>query len=328
MADGRGLPHALLLVGPEGIGKGAFGKFLASKMLCEAQGERPCGVCKACHWFAMGNHPDFAHVQPEADALNDEVASDTEKKKASRQIVIAQIRALEEFVFVGAMRDGSRVVLIEPAEAMNSAAANSLLKILEEPPSNIYFILISSKWRQLLPTVRSRCRIVAMPKPAHAEAQQWLMEQGLAGAAKHLAYYGAAPLLAAEASASGRDKATDKMLASLLEPGRDSLALAAKWESLLAGKGDGGLSMENLVAAIQKSLYDLAVTKSLGHGRFFQPLQDKVKALAESASLVNLIRCYNELIKMRMLANHPLNPRLFLEELAERYLRALASERK
>lgn len=97
----EGLPHALLLTGPQGIGKGVFGQALVARLLCEApRAEAACGACPSCRWLAAGNHPDFRHVMPEADAEVDEPTPESDKKK-SRQIVIDQIRGLEDFVFIG-----------------------------------------------------------------------------------------------------------------------------------------------------------------------------------------------------------------------------------
>jgi DNA polymerase III subunit delta' len=322
-----GLPHALLLIGPEGIGKGAFGWALTARLLCEAPGaEGACGACPSCRWLAAGNHPDFRHIIPEADAAVDESGLETDKKK-SRQIVIDQIRALEDFVFIGSHRNGPRVVLIEPAEAMNVPAANSLLKILEEPPASVYFILISSQWRRLLPTVRSRCRVVNLPRPTLSQARGWLVEKGGATAEELLALMGGAPLLAWDERERGRGGALIALLDSLAEPGRDPLALAGRWESQLQLKGEAGLTMETLVGVVQKWLFDLAQQKMVARGRFIDRRAQAANRLATTSSVAGLIRCYNDLLKMRRMANHPLNQRLYLEDLAERYLRALATDR-
>lgn len=325
-ATSTGLPHALLLTGPDGVGKGLFAKALAARLLCEApQADGACGSCPSCRWFVAGNHPDFRHVIPEADAEKDTDSADGEKKKASRQIRIDQIRELEDFVFIGAHRDGGRVLVIEPAEAMNLAAANAVLKILEEPPASVYFILVSSSWRRLLPTIRSRCRILKLGRPPLPDAQAWLQQQDQPTAAELLPLMGGAPLAALRESEGGRGTALANLLGALAEPGRDPLALAGRWEAQL--KNDGGLTMETLVAVLQKWLFDLALHKLAGRTRFLDGRGEKLAAMLAKAPAQGLIRCYNDLVKMRALASHPLNPRLFLEDLAVRYLRALAVDR-
>jgi len=327
-ASAAGLPHALLLAGPDGIGKGAFAQALAARLLCENMtGHGACGACPSCRWFASGNHPDYRYVIPEAESEGENEPADGEKKKASRQIRIDQIRALEDIVFIGGHRNGARVIVVEPAEAMNISAANALLKILEEPPPSVYFILISHQWRRLLATIRSRCRVLTLSRPPLAEARQWLARKNDVQAAELLSLMGGAPLLALQESERGHGSALTGLVASLAEPGQDPLALAARWETHLQLKGEAGLPMESLVATVQKWVFDLAQQKLAGRGRFLDDKAATARQLVNKATATGLIRCYNDLVKMRALASHPLNPRLYLEDMAERYLRALRAER-
>ena len=122
------LPHALLLRGPAGIGKRDFAAAVAQGLLCEqpASALTACGKCQACHWLASGTHPDCRVLQPEiAEAGDDDEPTDKKKK---RDISIAQVRSLEDFINISAHRNGAKVVLIQPAEAMNVNASNALLK--------------------------------------------------------------------------------------------------------------------------------------------------------------------------------------------------------
>jgi DNA polymerase-3 subunit delta' len=324
--NSNGLPHALLLTGPEGIGKGRFARGAAARLLCESPVDTDvaCGKCPSCHWFVSDNHPDFRHVIPAADVESDEAGSDGERKKGSRQILIDQIRELEDFVFVGGHRNGARVVVVEPAEAMNPSAQNALLKILEEPPSSVYFILVSSQWRRLLPTIRSRCRTMALPRPSVEEAQAWLSRENEKPAVALLPLLGNAPLLAVAETARGRGSILVSVLESLTDPGRE---LASRWQNQLQLKSEAGLPMEAFVQLIQKWLFDLALFKLSGRHRLGASRKNSIQQLTDKASAGALIRCYNDLMKFRALASHPLNPQLFLEDIAERYLRALATER-
>jgi DNA polymerase-3 subunit delta' len=317
-----------LLTGPEGIGKGHFALAAAARLLCESPVESDaCGKCPSCRWFVSDNHPDFRHIIPAADVEPDEPASEGDRKKGSRQILIDQIRELEDFVFIGGHRNGARVVVVEPAEAMNHSAQNALLKILEEPPSSVYFILVSSQWRRLLPTIRSRCRTMALPRPSVEEAQAWLKSEKAKSAVDLLPILGNAPLLAVAEAERGRGSILVGVLESLAEPGRDPLQLASRWQNQLQLKSEGGLPMEAFVQLIQKWLFDLALFKLSGRNRLGINRKSSIQQLADKASASALIRCYNDLMKFRALASHPLNPQLFLEDVAERYLRALAAER-
>lgn len=324
----NGLPHALLLTGPEGIGKGHFALAAAARLLCESSVEAdPCGHCPSCRWFVSDNHPDFRHIIPAADVELDEPVAESERKKGSRQILIDQIRELEDFVFIGGHRNGARVVVVEPAEAMNHSAQNALLKILEEPPASVYFILVSSQWRRLLPTIRSRCRSMALPRPSVLEAESWLKRENENSAVALLPLVGNAPLLAVAETERGRGSILVSVLESLIEPGRDPLQLASRWQNQLQLKGEGGLPLDAFVQLIQKWLFDLALFKLSGRIRLGVKRKNSIQQLTDKASAGALIRCYNDLMKFRALAFHPLNPQLFLEDVAERYLRALATER-
>src|ERR1700679_2265424 len=133
------LPHALLLHGPKGVGKFEFARAAANFLLCQraAAGlSQACGECIACLLLAQGNHPDFFLIQPESESVEAaegeaEPSAAEKKKKPSRQIKISQIRDLLDSIQTGTHQGGRRVILLAPAESMNTATANALLKTLE-----------------------------------------------------------------------------------------------------------------------------------------------------------------------------------------------------
>lgn len=320
------LPHAMLLVGPAGVGKTAFSEQLAALLLCEsiAPGLGACGRCNACRWLDGGNHPDFRRVAPDGDGEADEgaiekVAEKTKKRSASI-IKIDQIRELEAFVGVGSHRNGRRVILITEAEAMPPAAANALLKILEEPPASLYFILVSSKHKSLLPTIRSRCRVIVFGRPEEATATAWLANAGLEKqAARYLDLAGGAPMQVAQWNEQGQLAAIDALVDSLISPPADPIVLAARWDGLL--KGDGVFRMENLVEGVQRWLFDLAQERMTGEIRYHRgwPRPKGLETLNPTA----LLTAWRELGQSRRSARHPLNQLLFLENIAAHFLRAL-----
>lgn len=155
--------HAYLLQGPAGIGKRALADCLAARLLCQQpQPLEACGQCKSCHLLAAGTHPDLYLLQPE---------------EVDKAIRVDQVRELVDFVVQTPQLGGRKVVVLEPAEAMNPNAANALLKSLEEPAGNTVMLLVSHQPSRLLPTIRSRCVQQRCPLPGPAESIAWLQLQ-------------------------------------------------------------------------------------------------------------------------------------------------------
>lgn len=333
-ADRENMPHAMLMGGPEGFGKLRFAQALAARLLCERRqktadsAEMACGDCSSCTWLASGNHPDFRQIQPEEDEQAGEESVDEAQAAASGRkagrgpIRVDQIRALTDFVYIGSHRHGNRVIIISPAEAMNPAAANSLLKILEEPPAGVYFILLSNSWRRLVPTLRSRCRSIIFGRPELSQAERWLNGEGVKMPSQLLHLVGGAPLLAAEWAEQGRLDIYQKVVEALANKPLDPVAIAMKWAALL--KGEQGFGLPQLVETVQKWVFDLVLLKLAGGLRYHEAWRELLEKLAAQASGVGLIACYNDLLRIRSVARHPLNAQLFLEDLATRYLRSLS----
>ena len=156
------LPHALLLSGPGGVGKQQFAEALIARLLCVTPGEAACGHCHGCHMLAAGYHPDLLRVSPE---------------EGKRQIRIDPIREVNAFVAQTAQQGGHRVIVLSPAEAMNVAASNALLKSLEEPGQRTLFVLLADIPSRLLPTIRSRCQHWSLAVPAESACLPWLAER-------------------------------------------------------------------------------------------------------------------------------------------------------
>lgn len=148
----RTFPSALLLWGLKGLGKYHFAEQLSAWLLCEHRKNNlsgdPCGQCASCQWLDAGTHPDQLILTPESD---------------STRIKVDAVRTIHAFSERTSHGGQHRVIIISPAEAMNSSAANALLKILEEPFDNTIFILVSHHISWLLPTIRSRCQQCYFP---------------------------------------------------------------------------------------------------------------------------------------------------------------------
>ncbi len=213
------LPHAVLLHGTAGLGKLLFAQWLAQGLLCERRGAelQPCGQCASCKLYAAGSHPDLVLVFPEED---------------KQQISVDQIRAANERLSMTSSRSGYRVAIIEPAHQMTVAAANGLLKTLEEPGQRSLIILVTSQPSAMLPTIRSRCQQLGMRTPQSSEAQVWLEQQtGKRLPAELLSYACGAPLKALE-YAQGRFEALRQSMSpgvQALAEGGDVTQIAQSW---------------------------------------------------------------------------------------------------
>jgi DNA polymerase-3 subunit delta' len=308
------MPHALLVHGPAGTGKGEFARSLAASVLCEAPKARiACGQCPSCHWFSQGNHPDFREIIPEAAAEDEEGAEESAKPEKAKSVVIKidQVRAVADFVALSTHRAGYRVLVLRPAEAMQPAAANALLKTLEEPPPATLIVLVSDRPARLLATIRSRCRQVALPMPPRAQALQWLKEQGVAGGEAALAHAGGAPLLARQLAEPQEEELRRRLVAELARPsGADPLQFAANIDRT---------AIERTIHWMQTWVQDLVRVKLAAEPRHHAEQAAVLKARARGADLEALFALDRELATARALAAHPLNARLVAEHLLMKY---------
>jgi DNA polymerase-3 subunit delta' len=158
-------PHALLLVGEEGVGKRTLAYAFAAAWMClNRTPAGHCGACAAClRWSDEGQHPDLRVLRPDPD-----------------QIKIDSVRAARQWMSFAPTTAPFRFIILEEAHKLNPAAANALLKMLEEPPDGYAFLLTATATDLLLPTIRSRCRIVRLaPMPPEKLAEQLQARYGL-----------------------------------------------------------------------------------------------------------------------------------------------------
>jgi DNA polymerase-3 subunit delta' len=215
------LPHALLIIGQQGCGKRLLADQLAFALLCERpdnEGQR-CGECAACGWLRAGTHPDLLSLGPEEDG---------------KAIKVDQIRALCTELSMKSHAGRYKVAMIEPAEAMNVNAANSLLKTLEEPTDSTLLILLSASPGRLPATIRSRCQRIQIATPDSSSAQRWLISRGISPeeAIRCLRLADGAPLKALKLTVSDSSRLPNQRLEQLVQiyDGRlDPLAAAGEW---------------------------------------------------------------------------------------------------
>lgn len=215
------LAHALLLAGPRGIGKQAFAAALAAWLLCEQRGEQACGQCRSCQQHAAGTHPNHHLLTPGVD---------DKTGKPRRDIGVEQVRDLGERLGLTAHYGQAKVIVIHPADALSTASINALLKRLEEPQADTYFLLVSERPQSLPATLRSRCQRLRLTAPSAAQAADWLSEQGVRDDAVLLDAVGA-PMLALELAGNDgiqRRKVWARELGEVAARKRDPLAVSAQ----------------------------------------------------------------------------------------------------
>jgi DNA polymerase III subunit delta' len=306
-------PHALLLAGRRGVGKHVLAMHFARSLLCESplSGGGACGVCPSCAYVATGSHPDLRVIEPVVfDADGNATAVDV--------ITVDRIRELTEFIQLSTHRLGAKVAVLTPAEAMNPAAANALLKTLEEPPSGTYLLLVSHQPGRLVATVRSRCRVLDVVEPDPAMSAQWLVDHHVQKAPLLLAEAGGAPLLALELADDVVQRDRAMLLADLARPARLSpVAFGARLDA--SPKDERKPQLANAVYWLLTWVADLAIVRAGGAPKFNPDHAASLSRLAARLAPVALFRYYQELLRQRALLNHPLQPRLVAEALLFEY---------
>lgn len=289
--NAKHLPHAILISGAKGTGKQAFAEALVSSLLCESPMENyyACGECKGCHVKSADVHPDYFQI-----AL-------VENKT---QIVVDQIRELNEFLHMSRSYSGSRVAFINPAETLNVNAANSLLKSLEEPADNTVIILLTSQLSTLLPTIKSRCQILHLATPSKEVALQWLSQQTIQHKPEDLLEMANGQPLHAleldnEENFERRNDFSNDLLSVVMQQ-KSITEISKKWQNT---------SKYELIG------WQIHWVQQLIKYHFSPAQQKPILQLPHAIDDANLWQLHDQLIKFRRLAHTSLNPQLFVENM-------------
>jgi DNA polymerase-3 subunit delta' len=330
--------HAVLLHGAAGIGKLDLALDTAETLLCEQRAADAafaeasaarggaCGRCAGCVLIAAGHHPDLRVIRPqvlaEADGrtppgLDGEAAGADSRTRASREIRIEQIRELAEWATLTTHRGGPRVIVIEPAESLNTPASNALLKVLEEPPPRTVFLLVSHRVDETLPTLRSRCALLRVALPPPAEAIGWLQQQGIEQPQQRLIEAGGAPLLAAQSERNGLSPELHDRLLALLRKGARLTAA----ELVAAVPRD--VPVGGSVALFQRWGWDFLAFSLAGVVRYHPQEVAALRQLATRWPVAEACSWMTELRIARSFADHPLNAKLAIEGMLLSYVRSI-----
>jgi DNA polymerase-3 subunit delta' len=309
--------HAWLLHGPSGLGQYTLGLELAAAWLCDAStADGPCGSCDSCHAIDVRTQADLLVLMPETAMLalgwplSEKAQSDIDekKRKPSREIRVEAMRDAIEFAQRTSGRGRGKVVLVYPAERMNTITANALLKTLEEPPGDMRFLLATEAAHQLLPTIRSRCLGHPMRWPAHEQAIGWLVGEGVpaADAPVLLRAAGGRPEEALALSRAGRDARQWTLIPKAIARGDVSVL--------------GDCTPAQAVDVLQKVCHDVLAARSGAQPRFFA-----AGDLPAGGGPAALGAWWRDLAGEQRTAEHPFNAGLMLEALVARARTALHS---
>jgi len=312
---GERLPSSLLLLGVSGLGKGALARALAKSALCSAPVSLSdaCHECKECLLFDSENHPDLRVItNDEVEVKAGEVTA-SDDKKIKQLISVKSVRGLAEFSGTKPHRGYAKVVVINPAENLNQSASNALLKILEEPPEFLHFILVAKHIQSVIPTIRSRCLRHHVLPPSDEVASNWLKNE----AGDHLESEELMRLvsrLASNAPLATREllndqqflEAREHIVSALGQRRIDVFQLAVFCEKV---------DPEHLRKILYPLIHDLLILEAGGEPYFYLDMKDRLVDVTQNTMGTSLVRWMDELSDYLKSIHHPLNRRLALEAL-------------
>ncbi|QQN87090.1 DNA polymerase III subunit delta' [Acinetobacter variabilis] len=293
------LGHGLLFYGKKGCGKEAFAQqFLAWVLCLNRQPKGPCGECGSCQWLKADTHPNYVYI-----------STDEDNKKQNAKIKIEKIRDL--LPFVQQTVDGWRVIVIEPAEALNIASSNALLKTLEEPGENIVIILLADHYLKLPATIRSRLQHFALDRISSAQFSKYveaqLPEAGSSQQQLLMNLSNQMPLQAIEVAQSSwlplRQEFMEDWKKLVIQKNMP-MAIATKWNKSLSF-GEFGQMFEYLLS-------DLICVKL---NQAVKNIDLDFNVLAEQYSLETLFKIYEDFQRAKQYLEQNVQSNLVLDEL-------------
>ena len=294
------LPHAILLAGPAGLGKRELADAFARSLLCDSPREdgHACDACRACKLVAAATHPDLVRISFE---LRDD-------GKPRTELTVDQMRALGARLALTAQFGGAQIALIDPADAMNHAASNALLKTLEEPTPGTIIVLIADFPSRLSATIRSRCQRIEFRAPENKIALQWLAAQGVGArpAAEALDASDGNPGLALDWARGEAMKLRGEVAKDLRELNAGVAApfdVAQRWS-----RDESDLRLRFAASLVQQQGRALAQAVSSRHAG--GPL-----ALTRAVDLAKLAAWFDRANRTRDLLRGPIRPELAMLEL-------------
>ncbi len=303
------LPHAMFLYGNQGLGKTDFAIALANALLCKqpTENHQACGMCQSCLLLAANTHPDLYHLKPVP-------AENTKSKKPALNIRIDDIRTLCNQLNQTSQYGGYRVAILEQADQLTLAAANSLLKTLEEPGRDTLIILTSARSHRLPVTIRSRCQLLRFTVPDVSQSLSWLKQSSQAAGATekqlqqalHYAFGSPLSALAYLQEAEPQQVLAEAMTAGI--SGKSSLPYAAKLAKFSKLQTlEGMLIWTSDLTKLKACGADVGITN--------EQYRNKLQTLAGKVNQQRLLRFYDQLNFNVVHASIAVNEQLLWENL-------------
>jgi DNA polymerase-3 subunit delta' len=256
----------------------------------------------------VGNHPDLMCLVPEVLQTHFVPEKD---KKPSKAIKVEQLRALENNFTLSSQRGGRKVVLIYPAETLGTVPANALLKTLEEPPVNTFFIVVSQLWSQVLPTIRSRCVVQTLSEPTQAAKVAWLDAQQVLHPKRWLE-------LAAGKVDKALSMAQDPLWMPLLKL-MPYLLQGVRTDAMGLANDMSKAELKRVVEVLALWMSDLMAVGQGASARFFATQTPSIQQIVEHLDIERAAQFAMQLSHMARLAEHPLSARTQCEALLLEY---------
>ena len=284
------LPNAILLCGETGGGVYNLATNFIASVFCEnPEHDIACGKCSSCVLLNDDSHPDLFKL----------TVSDDENESKSKNITVDMVRKAIDFAYLSTHRAGKRIIFIENTNLLNINSANALLKILEEPPSYVLFILITDSMGKILPTIRSRCQKINISLPNELQNNENNFWESFSNT----------PLFEGLIADDELKLITD----TLCTPSIDNIFSCT--EIFNGKKVSFGFTLD----FIYKWLTDICVYINSGKLNIFYNYEEKIKTLIPKLNYQELFYLQDEINYFMQWANHPLNQKLQIENILFKY---------
>ena len=296
MFDQDRLPHALLLWGSAGVGKRLFAQQLAKRILCLSD-NMGCNHCQACHWLEKKVHPDFYIIEPQGD---------------KKSIGIEQIRTLKASLTTASTQHAAQLVLIPKAHLLNVSANNAFLKLLEEPPGDIHFLLISDSLNNLPMTILSRCQKLYFPPASDLQVANHLEQNGMDP--QYASSLFGAPLLASNYLSELAMLAEQDIIDGLIALTHKKMSPCRVVETWL------NYDISKVLGVIWRYFYQVLCDRQGidRRGLIISKALEKKNYLSKNVSPHKIFTIIDKVVELNehILLGHPINQTLWLEDLA------------